>query len=312
LGDIRDEDVSQRASDTRRQCCVDFSQMTSDGTFSDLRTAADDLQDEFARFQSDVQRAIEPLQNQIILHDAQSSWQEQLRQAGHAVASPRRQTIFSVGTMIRVGVVSIGVAIAAISAERLLGTDLTVNHSFARFFEAPPPGAPTNPSDFSAPPDHAALASPVQSAEGERGTLADQTMRTQTSPDAAPQPQPAELPSPPPTANDRNETGPSRSAEAGPSSIDTTVPAPADVSGSSAVTTLSNDELERFRKFSEEQANRDKVRTPQDPSSSKRIVRQKALRHRRAQTAGLALSSRNQSDRKDLGGEARQSVRSPR
>jgi hypothetical protein len=292
--------------------------MTSDRAFSDPRTPADDLQHEFARFQSDVQRAIEPLQNQIMLHEAQSSWQEQLRQAGHAAVSPRRQTIFSVGTMIRVGVVSIGVAVVAISALRLLGTDLTVNHSFARFFEALAPGTPTNTGDFTAPPDQAALPSPVQSAEGERGAPADQTMQTQatqtqaTSSDAAPQPQPAELPPPSSTADDKHETGPSKSAEAPPSSIDTNVPAPADVSGSSAVTMLPNDELERFRRFSEEQANRDKVRTLQEQSSSKRVARQKALQHRRAQAARLALSSHNQSDRKDPGGEPRQSARAPR
>jgi hypothetical protein len=291
--------------------------MTSDRTFSDLRNPADDPQDEFARFQSDVQRAIEPLQNHIILHEAQSSWQEQLRQAGHAAASPRRQTILSVGTMVRVGVVSIGVAIVAISAVRLLGTDLTANHSFARFFEALTPGTP-NPGDFTAPPDQAALSSQAQSAEGERGTPPDQTMQTQatqtqvTSSDAAPQPQPAELPPPSSTADDKDEAGPSKTAEAVPSSVDTTVPAPADVSGSPAVTMPPNDELERFRKFSEEQANREKVRTAQEQSSSKQVARQKALRHRRAQAARLALSSRNQSDRKDLGGEARQSVRPPR
>jgi hypothetical protein len=288
--------------------------MTSDRAFSDPRTPADDLQHEFARFQSDVQRAIEPLQNQITLHEAQSSWQEQLRQAGHAAVSPRRQTIFSVGTMIRVGVVSIGVAVVAISALRFLGPDLTANHSFARFFEALAPGTPTNPGDFTPPPDQAALPSPVQSAEGERGTPADQTtqmqaMQTQaTSSDAAP----TQLLPPSSTADDEHETGPSKSAEATPSSIDTTVPAPADVSGSSAVTMLPNDELERFRRFSEEQANRDKVRTLQEQSSSKRVARQKALQHRRAQAARLALSSHNQSDRKDPGGEPRQSARAPR
>jgi hypothetical protein len=296
--------------------CVDYSKMTSDRAFSALRTPVDDPQDEFARFQSDVQRAIEPLQHQIILHEAaQFSWQEQLRQAGHAAASPRRRTIFSVGAVVRVTVVSIGVAIAAISAERLIGRDPTANNSFAaRFLEALGPGTPTNRSDFTTPPDHAALSPDVQSPEVERGAVADQpTMQTQaTSSEAVPQPQPAGLPPPSPTADDKDKTEPSKSAEVGSSSIDTTAPAPADVSGSSAVTTPPNDELERFRRFSEEQANRDKARAQQEPSSSKRAVRQKAVRHRRAQTARLALSSRNQSDRKDLGDEARQAARPAR
>ena len=289
--------------------------MTSDRAFSDPRTPADDLQHEFARFQSDVQRAIEPLQNQIMLHEAQSSWQEQLRQAGHAAVSPRRQTIFSVGTMIRVGVVSIGVAVVAISALRLLGTDLTVNHSFARFFEALAPGTPTNTGDFTAPPDQAALPSPVQSAEGERGDTALirqrckrrrhlQTRRRNRSRPNCRRPHRPRMTS---TKLDRR-----KARKLAPSSIDTTVPAPADVSGSSAVTMLPNDELERFRRFSEEQANRDKVRTLQEQSSSKRVARQKALQHRRAQAARLALSSHNQSDRKDPGGEPRQSARAPR
>jgi hypothetical protein len=291
--------------------------MTSDRPFFGLRTAADDLQDEFARFQSDVQKAIEPLQNQIILHDAQSSWQDQLRQAGHAAASARRQTIFSVGTVMRVGVISIGVAIVAISAVRLLGTDLTANRSFNRFFEAPAPGTPANPSDFTAPPDQAALPSQSQTAEAERGTRVDQTTQTQptqtqpTFSDAAPQPQPAELPPPSSTADDKDAAGPSKTVQAVPSSIDTTVPAPADVSGSPAVTAPPSDELEGFRRFSEEQANRDKARTLQDPSSSKHVARQKALRHRRAQ-ARLALSSHNPSDRKDSGDETRPPARAPR
>jgi hypothetical protein len=268
----------------------------------DALVAANEEQDvdEFKRFQDDIERAIEPLQNQIVLHtSAPQTWQELLQQAGVEIPSPisserypaslapsllHKQSFAKLMIGAVIAGVAIGVVAAAIRAERFNGTDLSVKHWFARPAVTPPVAAsadraPTSPGDLTM-----RLSSQVQSADGQAGAVGDQRPAPpQTTSSEAP-PQPADLPQAAPVAADNDRDSPSGNAESAP--INNSAPLPETASSLSvttpSATTPPTDDPGLSSKFSDVQANRAKPQALRDRSGAKRASAPKVLRPRAA------------------------------
>jgi hypothetical protein len=268
----------------------------------DALVAANDEQDvdEFKRFQDDIERAIEPLQNQIVLYaSAPQTWQELLQQAGVEIPSPTSSERYPASlspsllhkqsfAKLMIGAVVAGVAIgvvgAAIRAERFNGTDLSVRHWFAGLFKTPPvavsaDGAPRTPGDLTI-----RLSSQVQSVDGQAGGIGDQRPAPPQAAFSGAPPQPADLPQAAPVAADNDGSSPPPNAED--ASINNSVPLPETGSSlsvtSPAVTTPPNDDPGLSSKFSDVQASREKPQALRDRSGAKRASGPKMLRPRAA------------------------------
>jgi hypothetical protein len=267
----------------------------------DALVAANDAQDvdEFKRFQDDIERAIEPLQNQIVLHaSAPQTWQELLQQAGVEIPSPissegypaslspsllHKQSFAKLMIGAVVAGVAIGVVAAAIRAERFNGPDLSVKHWFARPAITPPPvaasadRAPTTPGDATT-----RLSSQVQPADGQAGGISDQRPASPQAAFSGAPPQPADLPQAAPVAADNDRSSPPPNAED--ASINNSVALPE--TGSSvttpSVTALPNDDPGLSSKFSDVQANREKPQALRGRSGAKHASGPKVLRPRAA------------------------------
>jgi hypothetical protein len=173
--------------------------------------------DEFQRFQDDVLKAIEPLENQLVLHESvHPSWIELLRQAGHEapsqIASPsypaspsaysRSKSSF-LGVIVGgvIGGLLIGSAITAIGPQRLKGIGLSLRQSLVRTAEAPPKAdpadkAPTILSDAASQPAPPEFASRFQPAE--KLSVADPPPATAPPPTTPPAVAPPTTPTPTP------------------------------------------------------------------------------------------------------------------
>jgi hypothetical protein len=268
----------------------------------DALVAANDEQDvdEFKRFQDDIERAIEPLQNQIVLHtSAPQTWQELLQQAGVEIPSPisserypaslapsllHKQSFAKLMIGAVVAGVAIGVAGAVIRTERLDGRDLSVRHWFTGPFKTPPvaasaDGAPRTPGDLTM-----RLSPQVQSAGGQAGGIGDQRPAPPQATFSEAPPQPADLPQAAPVAADNDRSSPSRNAEDAP--INNSVPLPETASSlavtSPSVTTQPKDDPGLSGKFSDVQANREKPQALRERSGAKRAGGPKVLRPRAA------------------------------
>ncbi len=287
-------------------------EMKLNQTGIDARIATNDKRDvdEFQRFQDDIKRAIEPLQNEIILHtSAPQTWQDLLQQAGIEIPSPtssepypaspspsllHQQSFAKLMIAAVIAGVAIGVVAAAIRAERFNGTDFSVRYWFARPAIAPPSVASADKA--TAIPDDMTmrLSSQVQPADGQAGAVGDQRPAPPqpTFSEAPPQamfseapPQPADLPQAPPVAADNDRSSPPGNAER--ASINNSAPLPDTGSSLSvtpppvttpAPTTPLNDGPGMSGEFPDVQANREKPQALQDRSDAKRASGPRVLR----------------------------------
>jgi hypothetical protein len=261
--------------------------------------------DEFKRFQDDIERAIEPLQNQIVLHaSAPQTWQELLQQAGVEIPSPissegypaslspsllHKQSFAKLMIGAVVAGVAIGVVAAAIRAERFNGPDLSVKHWFAQPARTPPVAAsadraPTTPGDVTM-----RLSSQAQSADGQAGGIGDQRPAPPQAAISEAPPQPADLPQAALVAADNDRSSPPPNAED--ASINSSVALPETGSALSvtppsvttpSVTTPPNDDPGLSSKFSDVQANREKPQASRDRPGAKHASGPKVLRPRAA------------------------------
>jgi hypothetical protein len=256
--------------------------------------------DEFKRFQDDIERAIEPLQNQIVLHaSAPQTWQELLQQAGVEIPSPissegypaslspsllHKQSFAKLMIGAVVAGVAIGVVAAAIRAERFNGPDLSVKHWFAQPARTPPVAAsadraPTTPGGVTM-----RLSSQAQSADGQAGGIGDQRPAPPQAAISEAPPQPADLPQAALVAADNDRSSPPPNAED--ASINNSVPLPETGSSlsvtSPSVTTPPNDDPGLSSKFSDVQANREKPQASRDRPGAKHASGPKVLRPRAA------------------------------
>jgi hypothetical protein len=254
--------------------------------------------DEFKRFQDDIERAIEPLQNQIVLYaSAPQTWQELLQQAGVEIPSPTSSERYPASlspsllhkqsfAKLMIGAVVAGVAIgvvgAAIRAERFNGTDLSVRHWFAGLFKTPPvvvsaDGAPKTPGDLTI-----RLSSQVQSANGQAGGIGDQRPAPPQATFSGAPPQPADLPQAAPVAADNDRSSPPPNAEDAPINNSVALPEAGSSVTTPSVTALPNDDPGLSSKFSDVQANREKPQALRGRSGAKHASGPKVLRPRAA------------------------------
>jgi hypothetical protein len=265
--------------------------------------------DEFQRFQDDVQKAIEPLENQIVLHESvHPSWMELLRQAGHEtppqIESPQYSlspTAYAkskpsfVGVIVGgvVGGVLIGSVISALGTERLHGVGLSVRHSVARLFEASPKvasqdKAPTHPVDETAQSALPAFASRFQPAE--QSSVADQPPSPpQTAVSVAVSP-PTDTPPPPATEEKAGQSSSAEDASSSANSDSAALPANVSEAPSSETAAPATVPTPPSREASAAQIDRDK---PQTQPAAKRADKPKALRRRRVMAADASTGTSN-------------------
>jgi hypothetical protein len=275
-----------------------------------VRGQTDDMQfsDELKRFQEDVQRAIEPLQDNISPGaGVRPSWpMMSIYQHQSSLPPSPKQKSFVLRAMI---VIVVGAAISVMSiaadTERVTLADLSVNGWLTQLTGTAPDavkndGAPIILNDTTAQAGFAPLSSQIPTTEVPYGAVPDYSTSLQTTPSIDGSVRSADLMRPTVATSDYGEGSASGKDENASSKINEGAPVTVNVNASpSSISLPKKNDSALYREFIEWQSNREKPEVQQHRSarSSKQAAGVRASRKHRANETttivnGPSVSSR--------------------
>jgi hypothetical protein len=332
VGTVRGEEARKvHSSDASTGANMDCNKHEFGSRSVAVRGQTDDMQssDELKRFQEDVLRAIEPLQDQTSPEaGVRPSWpMMSIYQHQSSLPPSPKQKSFVLRAMIVI-VVSVAISAMSIAAdtERVTLAGLSVNGWLTQLTETvldavKNDGAPIILNDTTAQAEPAPLSSQIPTTEVPYGAVPDYSTSLQTTSSSDGSVQSADLMQPTVATSDYGEGSPSGKDENASSKINEGAPVAVNVNASSSVSLPKKNDSALYREFIEWQANQEKPQVQQHRSArfSKRTAGTRTSRKYHANATneivnGPSVSSRvnehvARSNSMDVGDLVRRSAR---